>query len=197
MVEPRRGPCDAPRASDLDPFGVTPLEREPGLAKVRAPVGQHVDTMIREEAERSHGVRHVQPAFDRAGAIDAQGITVEEHPDGWSDGEVSPPVLARQLHFQDLRARAIRGFAQREAAPDGERDTLPGHPCHGLDDRTIADDDPAIRVARAERDLHTIGDRSLPLRKFLFRRIRRVLYLDRLAQTLQVAGREFRRWTVV
>ena len=75
---------------------------------------------------------------------------------------------------------------------------VPEIPANGSKARVlVVDDEPAIRVARAERDLHTIGDRSLPLRKFLFRRIRRVLYLDRLAQTLQVAGREFRRWTVV
>ena len=73
--------------------------------------------MIREQAERPGVIRLVHPAFNRAGAVAVQGIAVEEHPDGWSDSELSPLVFARQFHFQDLRTGAVPGLAQREIAP--------------------------------------------------------------------------------
>src|SRR5207244_4487911 len=60
-------------------------------------------------------------------------------------------------------------------------DAFPGHPHFRLDDRTIADDDSAVRMARTECDLRTIGNRSLLFRRFLFRRIQRALSEHRRA----------------
>src|SRR5438105_14300807 len=120
-------------------------------------------------------IRQIQPAFNRPGIVAVQGIVVEEHPDGGSDTELAPLMFARQLHFQDFRSRAVRRLGQREIAPQRKLRAASGQPQHRLNDWTIADDEPAVRVTGAERGLYTIGNPSLRFGRLLVRRNGRAL----------------------